>query len=89
MQNLSIRSLLRWLWQGKTLARAMMNTRLAAEPELTGVVADLAGGEPTYKPLLTISGRFINMDRIEEARPTVVGDLESTYPLAYFVVATK
>lgn len=89
MQPLPTRSLLKWIWQGKTLTRAMLNTRLAAEPELTGVVLDLGGGgEPTYKRLLTISGRFINMDRIEEARPTVVGDLESTYPFATGCVDT-
>jgi SAM-dependent methyltransferase len=83
MRTLPIRSLLKWIWQGKTLTRAMLNTRLAAEPELTGLVLDLGGGgEPTYKRVLTISGRFVNMDRIEEAMPTVVGDLESTYPFA-------
>ncbi|MDP1927110.1 MAG: methyltransferase domain-containing protein [Thiobacillus sp.] len=83
MQTLSFRSLLKWIWQGKTLTRAMLNTRLAAEPELTGLVLDLGGGgEPTYKRLLKISGYFVNMDRIEEAMPTVVGDLESTYPFA-------
>lgn len=83
MRTLPVRSLLKWIWQGKTLTRAMLNTRLAAEPELAGLVLDLGGGgEPTYKRLLTISGRFVNMDRIEEAKPTVVGDLESTYPFA-------
>ena len=83
MRTLPIRSLLKWVWQGKTLTRAMLNTRLAAVPELTGLVLDLGGGgEPTYKRLLTISGHFINMDRIAEAIPTVVGDLESTYPFA-------
>jgi SAM-dependent methyltransferase len=83
MRTLPFRSLLKWIWQGKTLTRAMLNTRLAAEPELTGLVLDLGGGgEPSYKRLLAISGRFVNMDRIEEAMPTVVGDLESTYPFA-------
>jgi len=83
MRTLPFRSLLKWIWQGKTLTRAMLNTRLAAEPELKGLVLDLGGGgEPSYKRLLTISGRFVNMDRIEEAMPTVVGDLESTYPFA-------
>jgi len=83
MRTLPIRSLLKWVWQGKTLTRAMLNERLATESELLGVTVDLGGGgEPTYKKLLKISGRFINMDRIAEARPTVVGDLESTYPFA-------
>lgn len=83
MRTLSIRSLLKWIWQGKTLTRAMLNTRLTAEPELTGLVLDLGGGgEPSYKSLLAIQGHFVNMDRIAEARPTVIGDLESTHPFA-------
>lgn len=83
MRTLPIPALLKWIWQGKTLTRAILNTRLAMEPELTGLVLDLGGGgEPTYKRLLTITGDFVNMDRIAEAMPTVVGDLESTYPFA-------
>ena len=83
MRTLPILALLKWIWQGKTLTRAILNTRLAMEPELTGLVLDLGGGgEPTYKRLLRISGHFVNMDRIAEAMPTVVGDLESTYPFA-------
>lgn len=78
-----IRSLVKWIWQGKTLTRAMLNTRLETEPELTGLVLDLGGGgEPSYRRLLAINGRFVNMDRIEAARPTIVGDLESTFPFA-------
>lgn len=83
MRPASIRSLLKWIWQGKTLTRAMLNTRLSAEPALLGLVLDLGGGgEPSYKKLLVISGQFVNMDRIEEARPTVVGNLETTYPFS-------
>jgi SAM-dependent methyltransferase len=81
MLKLSNYSLLKWIWQGKSLARSMLNTRVVAEPELTGLVLDLGGGgEPSYKRLLKISGRFVNMDAIAEAMPTVVGDLESTFP---------
>ena len=58
-----------------------MNTRLAAEPELNGVVIDLGGGgEPSYKKILKINGSFINMDAIAEANPTVVGNLEGVHP---------
>ena len=81
MLKLSNHSLLKWIWQGKTLTRSMLNTRLVSEPELTGLTLDLGGGgAPSYKPLLKISGRFVNMDAIAEAMPTVVGDLESTFP---------
>jgi|CXWL01.1.fsa_nt_gi SAM-dependent methyltransferase len=76
-----IKSLLKWIWRGKTLTRALLNSRLEAEPPLIGRVIDLGGGgSPSYKNLLTIRGAFVNMDRIEEARPTVVGNLETTYP---------
>jgi SAM-dependent methyltransferase len=81
MQVFHIRSWFKWLWRGKTLTRAMLNSRLAAMPPLTGLIVDLGGGgEPTYKQVLTVSGRFVSMDRIESAKPTVVGDLESGFP---------
>lgn len=81
VRTLSSLALLKWIWRRKTLTRAMLNTRLSDEPTLEGLVLDLGGGgEPTYKRLLNISGYFVNMDRIAEAGPTVVGDLESPYP---------
>lgn len=61
----------------------MLNCRLETEPPLTGIVLDLGGGgEPSYKSVLAIHGHFVNMDCIKEARPTVVGNLEFTYPFA-------
>jgi SAM-dependent methyltransferase len=76
-----MRSLLKWIWRGKTLTRALLNSRLEAEPPLIGRIIDLGGGgSPSYKKLLKVQGAFVNMDRIEEARPTVVGNLETTYP---------
>ena len=76
-----MRSLLKWIWRGKTLTRALLNSRLEAEQPLIGRIIDLGGGgSPSYKKLLKVQGAFVNMDRIEEARPTVVGNLETTYP---------
>ncbi|OGQ87754.1 MAG: hypothetical protein A2512_10580 [Deltaproteobacteria bacterium RIFOXYD12_FULL_56_24] len=61
----------------------MLNTRLSAEPALSGITLDLGGGGiPSYKNLLTIQGKFVNMDHIEEAHPTVVGNMETTYQFA-------
>jgi SAM-dependent methyltransferase len=77
----ALSALLGWIWRGKTLTRAMLNARLALEPALDGLTVDLGGGGiPTYMGLLDIRGRFVNMDRIHEARPTVVGNLETTFP---------
>lgn len=76
-------SILRGVWRGKTLTRASFNRRLSQEPELNGVTIDLGGGgKPSYLPILKINGRFINVDRIKEARPTIVGDIEKDYPIA-------
>lgn len=83
MQKHAAFCLLKWIWRGKTLTRAMLNTRLLAEPLLKGVTVDLGGGGiPSYKGVLKIEGQFVNMDRIQEARPTVVGNLEATLPFA-------
>lgn len=61
----------------------MLNARLEAEGELTGLTLDLGGGgQPSYKQVLAISGQFVNMDANEEAKPTVLGDLESELPFA-------
>lgn len=81
MHDLNVLSLLKWVWRGKTLTRAMLNTRLSSISPLCGIALDLGGGGiPSYKGLMAINGVFVNMDAIVEARPTVVGDLEATYP---------
>lgn len=81
MNELKTANLLKWLIRGKTLTRAMLNVRVSMLAPLNGVTLDLGGGgAPSYKKLLKINGTFINMDAIAEARPTVVGDLESTHP---------
>ncbi len=81
MQVFPVRLLLKWIWRGKMLTRSLLNSRLESEPPLIGRVIDLGGGgSPSYKDLLKVQGAFLNMDRIEEARPTVVGNLETTYP---------
>ena len=83
MSDLKIASLLKWVACGKTLTRAILNTRISTLAPLNGVTLDLGGGGvPSYKGLLEVTGTFINMDAIEEARPSVVGDLESTHPFA-------
>lgn len=76
-------SILKSVWQGKTLTRSSFNYRLAQEPELRGITIDLGGGgKPSYLPILKIDGSFINVDRIKEASPTIVGNIEATYPIA-------
>jgi len=81
MRDLSSWNLLKWVWLGKTMTRAMLNIRLSAIPPLRGVTLDLGGGAgASYKGLVTINGMFVNMDARVEARPTVVGDLEATFP---------
>lgn len=47
---------------------------------LKGTVFDL-GGQPSYREVLSLPGTFFNMDRMEEARPTFVADLERPLPL--------
>jgi len=81
MTDLKIASLLKWLIRGKTMTRAMLNIRVSSLAPLNGVTIDLGGGGiPSYKELIKVNGTFINMDAIAEARPTIVGDLESTHP---------
>lgn len=81
MNDLKLLSLLEWLFRGKTMTRALLNTRISSLAPLNGVTLDLGGGGvPSYKGLMKINGTFINMDAIAEARPTVVGDLETTHP---------
>lgn len=77
------RSILKSVWNGKTLTRSSFNYRLSLEPELNGITIDLGGGgKPSYLPVLKINGRFINVDRIKEALPTIVGNIEKDYPIA-------
>jgi SAM-dependent methyltransferase len=81
MDKLNAKSLLKWVWKGKTFTRAMLNTRLLSEPPMAGLTLDLGGGGiPSYKNILKITGQFVNMDGIIEARPTLVGDLETNHP---------
>lgn len=73
--------LIGWILRGKTITRSIMNAKLAEVPPLEGITLDLGGGgSPTYKEVLKINGTFINMDAMAEANPTVVGNLESTFP---------
>ena len=75
--------ILKEAWRGKSITRLLLNSRLRTEPALTGTTIDFGGGgTPSYLEILKIAGKFVNMDRIEKMRPTVVGDLESTYPFA-------
>lgn len=81
MSDLKVASLIKWLIRGKTITRAMLNTRMSSLAPLNGVTLDLGGGGvPSYKELININGTFINMDAIAEANPTVVGNLEKTHP---------
>jgi len=81
MNNMNFFGLLKWILRGKTLTRAMLNSRISSLEPLNGVTLDLGGGGiPSYKGLMQINGDFINMDAIAEACPTVVGDLEKTHP---------
>ncbi|MPZ57889.1 MAG: methyltransferase domain-containing protein [Rhizobiales bacterium] len=83
VSGISGRDLLGEVWRGKSMTRSLMNSRLKIEPWLSGTTIDFGGGgTPSYLEILKVTGMFVNMDRIEEARPTVVGDLESYYPVA-------
>ena len=83
MATISQKAVLLDVMRGKSLTRASFNARLAQEPELHGITIDLGGGgKPSYLPILKIRGSFINIDRIKEAKPTIVGDIEKTYPIA-------
>ena len=77
------RQVLSGVWQGKTLTRSSLNARLAQEPALNGLTVDLGGGgKPSYLSILKINGSFVNIDKIKEANPTIVGDIEQTFPIA-------
>ncbi len=80
---LSARKVLSWIARGKSVARAMLNVQLERYSGLDGTILDLGGGgKPSYLEVLKPSGTFLNMDRIVEACPTVVGDLEGKLPFA-------
>lgn len=75
--------LLRWVARGKTLTRAMLNVRLKNLRPMEGVVIDLGGGGvPSYLEQMEVRGVFLNMDRAVEVRPSVVGNLEKSVPIA-------
>ena len=65
------------------MTRSLLNSRLKRESDLAGLTLDLGGGgTPSYLQILTVLGTFINVDRIAEARPSVVADLERPFPIA-------
>lgn len=87
LNNSSFIKLLRWVVCGKTLTRAMLNVRLGAESELSGIVVDLGGGGvPSYLEQMDVNGVFFNMDRAIEVKPTIVGNLEIGVPIANNIV---
>ena len=65
------------------MTRSLLNCRLESEFDLAGLTLDLGGGgTPSYLQILRVLGTFINFDRIAEARPSVVADLERLFPIA-------
>jgi SAM-dependent methyltransferase len=73
--------ILKWILRKKTITRSLMNSGLRNYQNLSGRVVDLGGGgESSYKKLISFSGTYINMDASEEAKPTVVGNLEERHP---------
>lgn len=81
MRNINILEILRWSLKGKSLSRSILNITTSRLPTLKGITLDLGGGgSPTYKSTLRIEGEFINMDAVQEANPTVVGNLEDQLP---------
>ena len=66
-----------------TDALPTLHHRLHKVPPMNGITVDLGGGgRPTYLDILKINGSFFNLDRVEEAKPSLVGDLEQPFPLA-------
>ena len=83
MSSFSFKSMLKEFWAGKSMTRSLLNCRLKNESDLAGLTLDLGGGgTPSYLQILRVLGTFINFDRIAEARPSVVADLERPFPIA-------
>jgi len=50
---MKIREMSHWIWRGKSIARAHMNTLVQQKVRLNGRILDIGGGgEPSYKPSL-------------------------------------
>ena len=81
MRTLPIPALLKWIWQGKTLTRAMLNPRLAAESHLTGIL--ISWQLPRFPIFVS---RMVLERLYGRLKP---GVSPKRYPLAYFVVAAK
>lgn len=75
-------AVLRSVWRGATIGRSLFNLRLEREAGLTGIIVDLAGGKASYLSTLKIDGTLVNLDRVIENKPTIVADIERTYPIA-------
>jgi SAM-dependent methyltransferase len=70
-----------WVLKKKSVTRALMNSGLKNYSQIDGIVIDLGGGGlSSYKKIINFSGQYINMDASEDARPTVVGNLEDKHP---------
>jgi SAM-dependent methyltransferase len=69
---MSRRYIVRQLWAGEGIGRAMMNVKLARTVRLSGLVLDLGGrGNPSYRELLVPSGSHRLLVCDLEADPTV------------------
>lgn len=82
--HVTLSDVLQWVWRGKSITRAMMNSWLARRVgKLEGVVYDLGGGgTPSYKDVLHLPSTFYNVDMMAEAMPTIVADIEKPLPIA-------
>lgn len=83
MNTIKIMDIMHWIWRGKSVTRAFMNCFLKKRiVALKGTVIDLGGGgQPSYREVLSLPDTFFNMDRMEEAKPNFVADLERPLPL--------
>lgn len=80
---LNLRKILPWIIKGKSLTRAGMNEILKNLDVPDGIVVDLGGGgTPSYLEVMPVNGRYYQMDMRHELRPSFVGDLEKSLPLA-------
>lgn len=80
----SLREVMKWVGQGKSVHRALMNTWLRQLPPMKGRVLDLGGGgTPSYLEVLQLDrARFYNMDMLLEAGPSFAGTLERELPVS-------
>lgn len=79
-----LRDVVKWVRQGKSVVRSLMNAWLKRLPPLRGRVLDLGGGgQPSYLQVLRLEGaHFLNMDMLLEAQPSFAGTLERDLPVA-------